>query len=415
MVKKKDKRTIWVIALAILALLLFAQPGGIASTSVNLQNIIERVKNTLSGSAQTTDANLGDPNKDFVSIRLYDKNGNLIQTTSGSIFSTVLIGGVTIKNVYFIDYTIMVDASTSGMDIKCDLTTVGPSGTAFDDTKSCGCIQSGGTWVCTNPTIPHPQLNILAGRRSTWTSNKLALPGAAAPNGCLLSPGVHTILATVSCTYFDGSMDQPIPGNPKTGSIGPITFSEPGAAAATVTVSTGGIPQEFCGDGMCQSPLESSSTCSVDCSVIPNVRFRTGDLSYVSGGAIAYTNLSACGSPLAVYGYNMTGCFADTSVADCAAFSRTGYTKNESTGLPGSPAWAAPGSGCLLEGRGTGTPNADKTTTLIMTWKQTTTYGPCSVGYWGYVNYSSTRFASPYQTNVSNQTSSFDLAKEKTC
>jgi hypothetical protein len=216
---------------------------------------------TLSSKQGETNANLGDPNKDFLSIRLYNSNGDLI--TLPETQSIITIGGQTIKDVSFMDYTIITDASTSGIDIKCTLSSVTAGGSAFENTKSCGCIQSGGTWVCTSPTIVANQLTIPAGKKGAWTSNKLALPGTGI---CQLSPGTYTISATVSCTYFDGSMDQPIPGNPKTGSIGPFTISEiAGTADFSLSFHPGGIPSEYCGDGICQPPLETSANCLVDC------------------------------------------------------------------------------------------------------------------------------------------------------
>ena len=417
MAKKKNNK-LWIIAIVIIVIVLFAQPGGISNTSKNVQKVIDTVKNTVSGGGGSTNAKLGNAKTDFLSVRLYDKNGKLI--TSPETFSTVVVGGVTTKNVYYMDYTVMVDASTSGTDITCSLTSVGPAGSAFDITKTCG---DGGV-----STMPNQgQLNIIAGTKETWTSAKIPLPGGA---GCTLN-GAYTLVAVVACTYFDGTSQVAVSGSPKTGSFGPITISEAGAAGYTVTVSNGGIPTSFCGDGVCDSPMENSVSCTSDCSPVSNIKFRASDLSYVSGSAIGYYG-GTCGNTLTAYGYNSTGCFMtgavpDTNAADCTAFaSRTGYTKL-STGvvLPGNTNWGTKNlgtlatTGCLFQGAGV-TAGYESTTQMLMAFKQVGTSGPCGSGYsgyWGYVNYTSNSVwtKSIFTAKVTTQAGGFDFAKEKTC
>ena len=196
---------------------------------------------------------LGNPKIDFLSIRLYDKDGNLLNIPPAQ--SIVTISGQSIRNVYYMDYTVMVDATTSATDITCSLTSVGPADSAFDITKTCG---DGGV-----STMPNQgQLNIIAGNKKTWTSAKIPLPGGA---GCTLN-GAYTIIATVTCTYWNGLSQVTVPGSPKTGSFGPINIVETlGGADFTVTLNPGGVPTSFCGDLVCDSPLENSVNCITDC------------------------------------------------------------------------------------------------------------------------------------------------------
>jgi len=74
----------------------------------------------------------------------------------------------------------------------------------------------------------------------------------------------------------------------------------------------------ICGDGICQSN-EDITSCIQDCSgAISSVRFRTNDASYVTSGAIAYSN--TCGSTLTQYGY-VSG--SGLLTGNCASASKT--------------------------------------------------------------------------------------------
>lgn len=395
MAMNKDKKKILIVVIAVALLLLIVQPGGIMSTSENIKKLI--------GGGSSTNANLGNPNVDFLSVRLYDADGNLIK--SPETFSTVTVGGVTTKGVAYMDYTVMVDNSkaASQKDLTCKLTSVTPVG-VFGADGNCGPGSS--------TTMVANDLNIVAGSKATWTSARMAVPGTGACNLENLAQPI-VITATVACSYCDGGTCGLTAGlnTPQVGTF-TLTVTAAGTAYYEVTVSTGGIPTEFCGDGKCQSPLENSGTCTADCSPVGKAVFRTSDLSYVSGSAIAWNGVTSgttCPeTAMTRYGYVSTTC-SGKSDATCPT-TIAGYTLQTFTGMTGgnnikgTPSWAT-GNGCLY--------NINATAKAVLFKQTAPSSGPCaSAGQWGTILYDS---SDGDNNKVDSGYSGFDFAKEVSC
>jgi hypothetical protein len=395
---KKDNKNLWIIIGVIAVGLLLIQPGGLMNTSQNVQDLIAR----FSGGGGTTNANLGNPNVDFLSIRLYDVNGDLIKQPG--TFSTVTISGVVTKGVYFMDYTVMVD-NTGATDLSCNLQSITPA--AIGVATSCG--------VSATSTITATALNIPAGGKQTWTSNKLPVGGSGV--GCNFESIFSTaipITATVRCTYIDGqgqvqTLTDVVGQFPPSGGI---LAQAAGTAGFTVSVAAGGVPTEYCGDGTCQSPLENSANCAADCNPLPNVNFRTSDRNYISGSAIAATvGATACGSVLNAFGYTTTTCNAIAAPTEGTCPTKAGYTCRVLGTSVGCPSWAMSGSACLNAYLFEET--AAPAHRIVMFKQPVANVGPCgTANQLGQIEYNS---ADGDASKVSTQIKAYDLAKEKTC
>ena len=84
-----------------------------------------------------------------------------------------------------------------------------------------------------------------------------------------------------------------------------LLIKSEGVGDFNVEVSQGGTGSEFCGDDICQFE-ETPENCPSDCAVANNVKFRTTDISYPSGTAVAYS--STCGNELIAYGKTSGAC-----------------------------------------------------------------------------------------------------------
>ena len=230
---------------------------------------------------------------EFITLRLYDKDGNIL---GGGITQSIVQG---VSDVVDVDLTITV-TNTGTEALTCDitsLTNLADSGatasfvpTAFDsavvkDTRN------------VPATIP---------KKASWTSAKISVAQFEAD----IQP--IRFDATVECSYNPGS--GPIILPTQSGYIDVTILPESGASGFSVEVSEGGLPSEFCGDGTCQID-EDSVSCPEDCAVSANVNFRTSDLSYPSGSAIAY-NSGACGNVLVAYGYESETNQFDTCISE---------------------------------------------------------------------------------------------------
>lgn len=250
----KNNKNLWMIIIFLVILLFIIQPGGIQNTENNLKNLI-------SAESKNTGIN---PNTDFISIRLYDQNRNLIQPSN--TFS--IVGGV--PGVSFIDLTITI-TNTGGEALSCNIISLTPSEFDLAVEKTTKAIQ--------------------VGKKTAWTSSLIDV----AP----LEGGNVEFIATIRCSYTLGTEVKTLPD--KTGSLILSILPDSTEASFDVSVESGGTASEYCGDGICQVN-EDPESCPADCAIANYVKFRTTDLSYVSGSAIAFTEI--CGNDLTAYGYS---------------------------------------------------------------------------------------------------------------
>lgn len=158
---------------------------------------------------------------------------------------------------------------------------------------------------------------ILVGSKQAWTSGLLSTSQFESSVATLFN-------VTARCNYNSGSSIATLPD--KIGSLSLLIRPDSSGASFNIDIGTGGTPTEYCGDNVCQSS-ETSSSCPGDCAVSNYVKFRTTDLTYVSGTAVAYT--SSCGSTLTKYGKTNGACttkYCD-DIADLTIPSSTGTTK----------------------------------------------------------------------------------------
>lgn len=226
-----------------------------------------------------------------------------------------------------------------------------------------------------------------------WTSNLFTVSGFEA------TPTPDVFNVTIRCTYSDVSGQKIIDS---AGSI-PLYITADGTGSFTVVINPPeGIPTLYCGDGTCSASIgETASTCPQDCASIGNVFFRSTDLTYVLGSAIAYTG--TCGSALTKYGYDSASCRSETSTS-CPVI--TGYTQLLSAKtIPDAISTWVSISPCLYS----------TSSGLSMLFKVASTSGEptsCPVGQWIELRYTT---ASSYASSVSNLASSFNNLKEVSC
>lgn len=205
----------------------------------------------------------------FMSFRVYSIQGNSIKL--GRLRPLSVVGGV--AGVYFIDLT-MIAANTGGIDLVCDITDLAPP--QFDSAMT----------IAKGPKL------LKKGGRVSWTSaliNVTPLEQSA--------PAVTNFSGSVLCKYnaAAGEIELPL----ITGYLPIIIENDLTSAAFNISLFQGGSPTEYCGDEICQLD-ENVTTCLVDCGSTANVNFRTTDLSYPSGSAVAYNPV--CGGILRQYG-----------------------------------------------------------------------------------------------------------------
>jgi hypothetical protein len=271
------QNNILIIIFAAILVILLIQPGGITNTQNNVNNVINSITNS-GGSAPVQEQDKGIK----VSFGLYDSNGHKINPNKGTFSIVGTTPGVT-----YIDFTITVP-NTGAYALSCDLVSLSPTALSNAVTKT--------------------TKSILIGGKTAWSSSKILASQFE-------STTATTFNVTVRCSYNPGNGTNILPD--KSASI-PLSIKPDGSGASfEVQIDTGGTPTEFCGDGTCQV-TETSSTCPGDCAVANNVRFRTSDLSYLSGSAVAFA--STCGSNLTRYGYSGS---SGTLTGDCASASKT--------------------------------------------------------------------------------------------
>lgn len=211
----------------------------------------------------------------FLTVRLYDANGNFIGTTGavGSPEFYSIINGVSGVS----SFTITINVQNTGTAVlSCTPNSIIPA--AFDT------------------ALTKDTKNVLVGNSIGWTSTQIsAAQFEAAP-----TPDVFS--AAVTCTWTGSPITQ-------SGSVSLTIQPDASGASFQVSLSPGGLGTEWCGDTICQAN-ENITSCPIDCTPpASRVRFRTSDLSYVSGSAIAYNDTGACSvvSSLTQYGYVIQG------------------------------------------------------------------------------------------------------------
>lgn len=194
----------------------------------------------------------------------YNAAGEKISGTKQSI-----VGGVT--GVSYIDLTATL-TNTGDIPLTCNIVSATPSAADFAFTKT--------------------QKSLPVSGKAAWTSAKISV----APFESETTPTTFTIVAR--CSYVSGTQTITLPDKSATLSI---SIKSEGTAGFEIGIGEGGeaASTEFCGDGTCQI-TETSSSCPNDCAVSSYVKFRTTDLSYVTGSAIAAS--TSCGGALTAYG-----------------------------------------------------------------------------------------------------------------
>lgn len=315
----------------------------------------------------------------FIKVRLYDKDGNPInfpQTQS----VVGLTAGAGVRGVGYIDITPKV-TNSGGIPIFCDIisaTVNGASGTPFDT------------------ALTRSTKSIPVGSSAEWTSNLFSVSSFEG------TPDPDVFSVTVRCQYTDATGNHVISPD-QSGSLN-LYITSDGTGSFTVQInSPGGLPNMYCGDRTCNNG-ETVSTCPVDCVTQTNSLFRTSDLSYPQGSAIART--STCGNVLTGFGYESSSCWAVTG-STCPTY--TGYTRIlSSSTIPGRPFWANSGTPTCLY-----TKDSDATRMAVAFQVATTGGSPCStVGQWGAVNYYT---LSSYTPQVSTSYTTQNNLKEVVC
>ncbi len=294
MAKQINSTTIAII-IAIVALIIFAQPGGPGNTADNIQNFFSK----LSGGGSAGSNTGTDPNTDFISVRLYDKEARLIENPG--TFS--IVQGI--SGVYFVDITITAE-NTGAKPLSCIIASLSP--TPFDEA------------IPIKDARPAPINGKVA-----WTSDLIPVTQFEA----FVQPVEFS--ASVRCSYSSG--EQIITLGDKTGQL-PLNIIEDLPGSFDVSVETGGLGNEYCGDGTCQFD-EDTQSCPDDCALTNYVNFRTTDLSYVSGSAIGYVDGDQCSEVLLAAGYVTSGSVSSSGTASCEIkMPNLGY-QLQLSGLPG--------------------------------------------------------------------------------
>ena len=308
-----------------------------------------------------------------IDVHFYDANGNPICKIE--TLSTVgLTSSTGAKGVSYITLTTKATNEASSVPLSCNIYKAqvnGAAGTVFDT------------------AMTRTEKFLATGQTIEWTSNLFLVSGfESAP-----TPDIFNV--TIRC-YASGN-PSPLDGS---GSV-QIYIAADGTGSFTVEITPPeGIPALYCGDGTCSSG-ETLSNCPQDCGVSSNVKFRTTDLTYVQGSAIA-VNIGTCGNILTKYGYDSVVCRAETD-ASCPTI--TGYTKlfSNST-IPDSITTWSTIAPCLYQ----------TSAGMSVLFKVAAAEAPttCASPKWLELKYTT---GSSYASSISNQATSFNSAKEISC
>lgn len=218
------------------------------------------------------------PNEGFLTMRMfdrygntYDQNGNLIQGTY-----SIVEGSPGITSIAF-----TVSVKNTGAEVlSCSLLDL------RDYSGLSGLFNS--SFVTKDTKTPSPGLTV------AWTGNPISTSTYENPSDRLFN-------ATVRCSYTVGSETTIFD---RSGWLFVAIRADAGTSGnALVNVTRGGVPSTWCGDNICQSSEgETCVTCPSDpcgaggtsCTQTGGVKFRTSDLAYVSGSAIAFNKTVVC-------------------------------------------------------------------------------------------------------------------------
>lgn len=322
------------------------------------------------------------PNETFLTVTFYDKQGNIVDNKNTlSIVNNI-------EGVYKLSFTISV-TNTGSENIVCDLYNL----TDTDTGTPKGNGQFNSSFTNRTTKIIAPTKNM------AWTGNLI-------DTGYFEDAPLTDIFnATIKCQYTLGP-DTII--FYKSGSLLLTVEPETANADFNLFVIRGGIPSTWCGDNICQPNDEDCPTCWNDpcgpqntvCSA--NISFRTNDLSYPTGGAIAWNN-NTCGSILVRYGYAGDTCVPVTNPTCPTIGSRTLIK----SGVPMNINWANNTlGGCLYK-------YDTDPLRIAVAFKSITTHSPCSVsGQWVSIYYNSD---DSDRTKVSDITYSINRTMELPC
>ena len=237
----------------------------------------------VDSSTSTSTSSINDvaEHTDFISVRLYDKNGNIIQTINPNTLSivTILPSGTPTSGVSAFDLTITV--SNIGTEVlTCDLISSSP--------------------IALTTALGSPTTRVINPSTITaWTSGQISANQFGQP-----APAKTTFTASIDCFYNPGTGPVQVTGSPKVGTL-EMTIESDLQGDFTVTVTSGGQETLFCGDNICSSSVgEDSIICPADCPLPsqPIYNFRTSDTSYVSGSAIGYISSCSATGTMTLYG-----------------------------------------------------------------------------------------------------------------
>ena len=213
----------------------------------------------------------GTQNKDFMEIKLYNAEGvEILNTESFAVVNNV-------PGVAFVSVTINA-LNTGNTDLSLSLLSLTPSP-----------FNAGVTDRAVKTAAP--------GQSASWSSGLIDVNQ--------LGTGSIPFTVSVRGNYI-------VAGQTRTkDATGTLTLNiQPDAAGDfTVTITQGsGDSGPVCGNSVCETG-ETTTSCASDCTVSTlKVMFRTTDVTYASGSAIAVAN--TCGAPLIAYGYSGTSSLA---------------------------------------------------------------------------------------------------------
>lgn len=321
MAKNENKKgMVWIVILLLAALLLFGK-GFMFESNNRIQITSEedsRVGNLPPQGVPASDDY-------FMRVRLFDANNKELPVKYGR------------PETFSIIPTEEGLKSVTTMIVDTKVTNIG--------NVALSCIPTTLTPALFNGNVTKSLRYVLPSSSTVWTSNVMLTSAFEGP-----APNYVIFNATVVCNYTIGSVNTVLPA--KSGFLN-ISITPDSTGNFIVNVTLGGTPTAFCGDATCNnasSPTdigENISNCPADCYTPSGVKYRTTDITYASGGAIAYS--SSCGTVLTAYGFSAgSGNLGGSCVASMPSNQYCGSGTNTllESSIPGT--WVSGGSGASL-------------------------------------------------------------------